>query len=105
MTPLLAYPYVVVMQKPLNSSYKMPAASAVEEYEDPRTGEVKQRYLSRSRFLGFGPEAIGHTTPLGQVPSEPVKGVKMKLPKMSAELLDKLRAVSLIIVGHACPVL
>lgn len=73
----------------------MPPASVVEDWEDPITGEVKRRYVNKSRFAGFGPTVIGHTTPPGEVPSEPVKGVLHNLPKMDQELLEKLRKVTL----------
>jgi hypothetical protein len=65
----------------------------VQEYEDPRTGEIKKRYLNKSRWMGFGPTVIGHLTPLGEVPVEPVLGVRQKLSRMNEKLLDKLKKV------------
>ena len=74
-------------------SYKNHVSSVVEDVEDPRTGQIKKRYVNKSRSIGFTPQRIGHGHAPGQVPSGPAKGVKDKMAKADPAIMAKLNQV------------
>lgn len=78
---------------PLIYNYRQPHATAVMEYHDPATGEIKERYYNTSRIHGFAPIVIGHLHPLGEVPKEPEPKIKGKVPKLNKDLLNKMKQV------------
>ena len=69
----------------------------IEEVEDELTGEVRRRYVNRSRFQGFSVAKVSHTHTPGEVPMEPVPKVRDRISKLDQRLLEKLREVSLAV--------
>lgn len=65
----------------------------IEDWEDPRTGEVKKRYVNKARQTFFAPQRIGHGHAAGDVPKEPGKGTKDVISKLDQQLLGKLQQV------------
>jgi len=78
----------------LTASFKNHSATAVEEYVDERTGEVKKRYINRMRFVTFALQKASHSQALGHVPKGPLKSLKDKTDKLDQDLLAKMRSVS-----------
>lgn len=68
----------------------------MEEVEDERTGQIKKRYVNKSRAIGFAPQRIGHGHTLGEVPTEPVEGVKHRMDKLDQGIIAKFRKVRLM---------
>jgi general transcription factor 3C polypeptide 5 (transcription factor C subunit 1) len=78
---------------PLVYNFKLSQATALTDYQDPYTGEIKQRYHNTARQVGFAPIVIGHLHPLGEVPQEPEAKVKTRMQKLDQELLGRIRQV------------
>jgi general transcription factor 3C polypeptide 5 (transcription factor C subunit 1) len=79
---------------PLVYNFRSSQATTLTDYQDPYTGEIKQRYYNTGRHIGFAPVVIGHMHALGEVPKEPEAKVKTRMPKLDQALLGKMQEVS-----------
>ncbi|ORY27193.1 RNA polymerase III transcription factor IIIC subunit-domain-containing protein [Naematelia encephala] len=68
-------------------SWKDHPAIYEEDFQDPRTGEIRRRLANRSRIAGHSIVKIGHSHSAGEVPTEPNASVQAKLDKL--EKTDK----------------
>lgn len=78
---------------PLVYNFKLSQATQLTDYQDPMTGEVKQRYYNTARHIGFSPIVVGHLHPLGEIPKEPEGKVRQRMPKLNQEILEKMKGV------------
>ena len=78
----------------MSGSFKNHPQAVIEDVEDERTGNVRKRYVNRSRFVGFSTQKIGHGHAPGDVPTGPVKALKEKLSKLDQRILARLNQVS-----------
>jgi hypothetical protein len=79
-------------------SFKIPPQAVIEEVEDEGTGQRRFRYINKARFVGFTPTRIGHIHDPSDVPTEPPKSVLPILPRLDQALLDKMRAVRVVLL-------
>ncbi|ORX39968.1 RNA polymerase III transcription factor IIIC subunit-domain-containing protein [Kockovaella imperatae] len=86
---LQALPVFSDRRVPLIWNYKNHTQAYVEDYEDKRTGETKQRYVNRARHVAYTIPIIGHNSK--NVPKEPVKGLMDKLKKADQRIMEKMR--------------
>jgi hypothetical protein len=64
--------------------------SVIESAENPLTGEVRDRYVNKSRFVGYNPIAIGHTH---STPIDPPLAAKEKVAQLDQAIVAKLNKV------------
>jgi hypothetical protein len=84
-------PVFSLRRLPLVYNFKLSQATATTDYQDPLSGEVKQRHYNTARHVGVSPIVIGHVG--GEVPKEPEGKVIKKIPKLNQEILFKMRQV------------
>lgn len=78
----------------MNHRYRNSPQSIIQTVTDPRTGQMRERYVNRSRQQEHGVSQISHQHAAGDVPNEPSKAVKGQMNKMKPAILDKLKSVS-----------
>ena len=76
------------------SSFKQLPQTAIENWEDEYTGQVRKRFVNQARYMALGAVSIAHYHNPEDVPREPPPKVVRRSSKLNDDLLNRLKEVN-----------